>query len=452
MQNVKSKMHNFNVKFKNFIFLFLILNFTFLIFNLTGCGGGAGQGDRIQPAVTINAWHWMTDRDDAFAELAARYEKKTGVKVKFELYAPSDSYTQKVRAAAQAGTLPDIFGLLGEKRDFASFVIAGHVANLDSEMLRDNAAWKNKFFSRAIAVNEFLPDNEFKVEPGVYGVPLDVMNIQMLYNKKLLKDAGIKRPPKTWDEFLAMGEKFKESGVQGLVSGWGEMWMIDCFASNYAFNIMGEEKVMKTIKGEIPYTDPEWIAVFNLFKEMADNNILYNGIVTMVNKTAEQLFANERAAFAFNGSWCVNVYAGMNPDLDYGVMFPPAKGDFLMKAWGGAGSSFLVNGRSLFKQETIDFLRWLSDDEQQAYLAEVTKNLPANKDCITKLTPVLASFAKAMEDTTHPNIWPVHEFPLVIEAFDKGIQAIIIGEKSPAEIAVEVQKVKEKELNKRRQY
>ena len=36
-----------------------------------------------------------------------------------------------------------------------------------------------------------------------------------------------------------------------------------------------------------------------------------------------QLFANNRALFAFNGSWCVNVYKGMNPDLEYGAMLPP---------------------------------------------------------------------------------------------------------------------------------
>lgn len=428
----------------NFYFLFSI--FVISTFLTAGCGGNS---EISKPAVTISVWHWMTDRDNAFNELAKRYEEKTGIKVKFELYAPSDSYTQKVRAAAQAGTLPDIFGILAEKRDFASFVIAGHVANLSPDMEKDAGLWKNDFFSRAIAVNEFLPDNEFRVTPGIYGVPLDVMNIQMLYNKDLLKQAGIKKPPKTLEEFLAMGEKLKALGIQGLVSGWGEVWMIDCFASNYAFNIMGEEKVMRTIKGEVPYTDADWIKVFGLFKELNDSGLLANGIVTMVNKTAEQLFANSKAAFAFNGSWCVNVYAGMNPNLSYGAMFPPNYGEFPMKIWGGAGSSLLVNDRSLVKKEAIDFLRWLSSAEQQAYLSEVTKNLPANKNCLTKISPILSDFSQAMEATTHPNIWPVHEFPQVIEAFDKSIQSIIIGEKTPQRVAEEVQKIKERELQKR---
>jgi len=55
----------------------------------------------------------MTDREEPFAELAKRYEQQQGLPVRFELYAPSDLYVQKVRAAAQTDGLPDIFGILG---------------------------------------------------------------------------------------------------------------------------------------------------------------------------------------------------------------------------------------------------------------------------------------------------------------------------------------------------
>jgi len=55
-----------------------------------------------------------------------------------------------------------------------------------------------------------------------------------------------------------------------------------------------------------------------------------------------------------------------------------------------------------------------------------------------------------MEYATHPNIWGVSEFSLVIEAWDRGIQSIIIGEKTPEQVAADVQKVKERELAKRR--
>ena len=157
----------------------------------------------------------------------------------------------------------------------------------------------------------------------------------------------------------------------------------------------------------------------------------------------------ERAAFAFNGSWCVNVYQDMNPELDYGVMLPPKMSDRNpMKIWGGAGSSFLVNNSSTHKQAAIDFLKWLTAKEQQVFLAEQTNNLPSNRNALGSISKILAEFAGSMENTTHPTIWMYNEDSLVIEAFDKGIQSIIIGEKTPEEVAKDVQAVKERQLER----
>jgi len=393
----------------------------------------------------------MTDRQPAFEALAKKYEEQTGIKVNFELYAPSDAYSQKVRAAAQGKTLPDIYGLLGEKRDFASFIKSDHVADLTPFLEENNGKWRKEFFAKALAVNEFKEDNTYGVKAGFYGVPIDVMTIEMLYNKKLFKKAGLdpNNPPATWGEFLHAIQRLREVGIQGLVSGWGEIWMIDCLASNYAFNIMGEKKVLATIKGEVPYTDPDWIKVFDLFLQMRDKKVLVTGVITMVNKTAEQLFSNEKCAFAFNGSWCVNVYKGMNPVLDYGAMLPPQVSDKNpMMVWGGAASSFLVNNRSASKEQAVAFLKWLTSPEQQIYLAEATNNLPANQNALKGIPVVLAQFAEAMEYTTHPNIWGVSEFPAVIEKLDKGLQAIIIGENTPEQLAQDVQKIKAREMAK----
>lgn len=423
----------------------ILLVFIFSIFS------GCGSKESVNSANTITVWHWMTDRDAAFQELAKRYEAKTGIKVVFELFAPSDSYSQKIRAAAQGNSLPDIFGVLGEKRDFGSFIKGGYVLDLTPYMQENNWQWKNRFFAKALAVNEFSPNNSYKVSPGIYAAPIDIMTIQLVYNKKLLRDLGYNKPPQDFQQLLEMGTKIRQTHLQGMVSGWGETWMIDCFANNYAFNIMGEKKFLATIRGEVPYTDPDWIKVLTLFKELRDSGVLANGIVTMINKNAEQLFANSKAVFAFNGSWCVNVYKGMNPNLDYGVILPPRASDkYPMSIWGGAGSSFMVNAQSKNKEGAVKFLKWLTDRDQQVYLAEATLGLPANKEAVAKLPEVLSGFAKGMEAATHPNTWEISEFSLVIEAFDKGIQSIIIGEKTPEQVAAEVQKTKEREIARRR--
>ncbi len=401
---------------------------------------------------TITIWHWMTDRQKAFEELARLYEKQTGVKVKIDLYAPSDAYSQRIVASAQSHVLPDIYGILDKKEIFASFIQSGFVADLTGEFQKDDAAWEKMLFSKALDVNRFFEGNIYGVKAGIYGVPLDVTNMQMLYNKKLLQKAGIKTLPTTFQEFIEAGQALKRVGIAGLVSGWGEMWLIDCFASNYAFNIMGEDKVMATYRGEVPYTDPDWIKVFSIFKTLQEKGVLADGVVTKPNKYAEQDFALERAAFAFNGSWCVNVYGDMNPNLEYGAMLPPpVNPDLPMRIWGGAGSSFVVNNASPRKDKAIAFLKWLTQKDQQAFLSFTTKNLPSNREALASIPAILSEFASVMDMTTHPTIWPYNENALVIEKFDKGIQSIIIGEKTPAEVAREVQQIKERELKKAKQ-
>ena len=394
----------------------------------------------------LHVWHWMTDREAAFEELAERYERETGVAVRFELYAPSDVYIQKVRAAGQTRGLPELFGVLGELRDLASFIQAGHVLPLQEAMDREGGAWRGVFFPNALAVNAFSSDNPHGMAPGVYGVPIDVMNVQLFYNKRLLRRLGAdpERPPSTWEELLAIGKLAKANGLIGLVSGWAELWLIDCFATNYALHQMPLKKVEATYRGEVPYTDPGWVQVLGLFAQLRDSGFSAEGIVTMVNKQAEQLFANERAVFAFNGTWGVNVYQSMNPDLEYGVMMPPRLTSRPMVTWGGAGSSFCVNARSPRRDDAVAFLRWLTAEPQQRYLTEATRNIPANRLAASDLPAALAAFADDMDSTVHPRLFNVQEDPSVIEAFDKGIQSILIGEASPEQVARQVQNVKQR--------
>jgi raffinose/stachyose/melibiose transport system substrate-binding protein len=409
----------------------------------------AGCSQPPKPSNKLLLWHWMTDRDHTFQEFAAQYEKETGIEVTVQLFAPSDSYSQKVIAAAQANVLPDIYGILDKKSIVADFIKAGLVSNLTNAMEADEGAWKNSLFDKALADKRFDAGNSYGVTPGIYGVPIDVSNEQILYNKKLLSKAGIKTPPQTFDEFIKDAQALRRVGITPFVSGWGELWLLDCFASNYAFNIMGEEKILATYRGQIKYTDPDWIKVFSIFAELRDKGVLIDGIVTKGNKYAEQDFALERAAFAFNGSWCVNVYHDMNPNLDYGVIPPPPiSTSFPLKIWGSAGSSFVINASSPNKDKAIAFLKWLTAREQQVVLARETNNLPSNKEALLSVSPILEEFAKGMDQSTHPNIWPLNEDPLVSEAFDKGIQDIIIGEKTPQQVAQDVQQVKESQMAK----
>jgi ABC-type glycerol-3-phosphate transport system substrate-binding protein len=400
----------------------------------------------------IVIWHWMNDRQSTFEELARKYQKETGIKVEFKLFSPPDIYAQKVIAAARAGNLPDIFGILGEKKTVGSFIKAGHILDLTSYMQENNQEWKNRFYPQTLEVITFKKGNFYQVKEGIWGVPIDTTLMQFVYNKSLFKEAGFdpNQPPTTFEEFISYAKKIKEKlEVDGFVCGWGEGWLLNCLATEWAINLMGEKKFLRTIKGEVPYTDKDWIAVFSLFKRLKDEGILASNITTMINKEAEDLFSKNKSAFSFNGTWSVNVYKQLAPRLDYGFFsLPKISNKFSPKIWGGAGSFFMVNAKSKNKEEAVKFLKWLTEKEQQFFLIQRTNNLPAVRGCEDYFPSVLKPLVNELNNLTHPNIWPYNEDSRVLEVMIKGLQQIVMGIKQPEEVAREIQAVKERVLRK----
>jgi len=396
----------------------------------------------------IVIWHWMVDRQSAFSELAKEYESQTGVKVEFKLFFPPDIYSQKVIAAARANTLPDIFGILGEKKISASFIKSGHILNMTPYMEADSGKWRNRFNPQTLKVDVFSDNNSYGVPGGIYGVPIDTTVLNFVYNKELFKRAGLNpdSPPKTLGEFINDARIVRDKlGVDGFVCGWGEGWLLNALATEWAINLMGEGKFLKTIKGEVSYTDEDWIKVFSFFSRLKDSGILSSGIATMTNKEAEDAFSKNKAAFSFNGTWAVNVYAQINPHLNYAFFpLPKVSDKFPVKIWGGAGSSFMVNSKSSQKDKAVSFLKWLTADKQQIFLIDKTHNLPAIKGCSGHLPGVLKGTTETFSSLTHPDVWPQNEDSQVTEVINRGLQQIVLGIKKPAEVAKDIQKTKER--------
>jgi len=402
-----------------------------------GCAAGKPKEDKLV------IWHWMIDRKDAFAELAQKYTQESGLRVEFKLFFPPKIYSQKVIAAARAKTLPDIFGILGEKKTLSAFIKAGYILNLSPYMKE----WQDTFYPQTLRIVAFNEKNTYGVGAGIYGVPIDTAIMQFIYNKTLFREAGLdpEKSPETVEEFIAWAQTIQEkTSATGFICGWGEGWLLNALATEWAINSMGEDKFLKTLEGKIPYTDPDWINVFSLFAKLKDSGILASNIVTMTNKEAEAAFAEGKAAFSFNGSWSVNAYKQLSESLDYGFFsLPKASSDHPIKVWGGAGSSFMVDPNSPKKDSAIKFLKWLSAKKQQGFLAKETNNLPAIKDVDEKLPPILKSLLGTFGSLTHPNIWPKNEDSRVIEIMNSGLQQIIMGLKTPEQVAGEIQNKKE---------
>lgn len=173
-------------------------------------GGGDGK-------VKLSVFSWWTGggEEAGLKAMIADFEKKNP-KIKFSNEAVAGGAGSKAKAVLasrlQAHKPPDSFqGHAGA--ELTDYIKAGQVEDLT--FLYDQEGWK-KIFPAAL-----LPLLTY--EGKIYSVPVNIHRANMLwYNTKVLDDAGVSAPPKTFDQFVDALDKVKGKGKIALAVG--EEW------------------------------------------------------------------------------------------------------------------------------------------------------------------------------------------------------------------------------------
>lgn len=415
---------------------------------LTGCNGNspkeATENDKGE-VKEITFWHYVSDRKDLIDEIAGNFEKETGIKVDVQLYG-GDSFKSKVQSAVQGDGLPNVWMFTGGKSDLSTFAENGYIANFEEQ----SDAF-NKFDDLALKQVSFTQDEAFNTKSGIYGYPLDMNNMQIIYSKELFKKAGLdeNNPPKTWDEFIATGKKLSEAGIAPFTSGFGS-WTQFSFTEQYQFSYNTVEELTKVRNGEATFAEGHFENIFGLVEDMQQNGLFMKGIATMDLPSAEAAFANGQVAMLFDGSWAINVLKDLNPNFnsaDYGVLMPPkapGKTDETLIA-GGVGAWLVASGTQSDEElaASTKFLEYITNKENQIKYANESSNIPANKEAIdpSSLDSLLAEFYNGMQ-YVQPSI--VGYTPgEIADTYGKAVQAVAIGDKTATEVTEELDKARQ---------
>lgn len=130
---------------------------------------------------------WGTEDAGAFAPIAAEYPYAT---VTYTQVNPAN-YQSQLLAALAAGTGPDVFEI-GD-RELPEWL----------PVITPIPPTYAQSFGPLQLANAF-PDvvaQDFEASGTLYGLPLSIDTLVMVYNKDLFNSAGIAIPPKTWDQF-----------------------------------------------------------------------------------------------------------------------------------------------------------------------------------------------------------------------------------------------------------
>ncbi len=183
---------------KKHLSIFLAFIVIFSLF-LSGCGNQV-------PNYKVDLEIWgLFDDSDVFTKVIQEYKKRNS-KVGTITYKKMsvDSYENDLRDALATGKGPDIFLIHHTWR-------TKHLDKLESapsELM--SSSGKAAAFITLRSIEDNFPDvvqKDLVKDSKVYALPLSVDSLALYYNKDLLNQAGISRPPKTWEEFDSAVQK-----------------------------------------------------------------------------------------------------------------------------------------------------------------------------------------------------------------------------------------------------
>ena len=182
-----------------------------LAFGMTACGGSS-------QASSDTITYWASNQGNSLEDTAAklkpsldRFTEKTGVKVQLEVIGWNDLYN-RILTAVTSGDGPDVL----------------NIGNTWAVTLQETGAFEPVEGALLEAVGG--QDRFLKTSWSTGGadgktptsVPLYGLAYNMYYNPKMFKEAGIEKPPATWDEFVADAKKLtKDTNGDGKPDQWG---------------------------------------------------------------------------------------------------------------------------------------------------------------------------------------------------------------------------------------
>ena len=297
-----------------------------------------------------------------YEETARQFEAlRPGVKVK--LYG-DPRITDKLRVRIIDGDLPD--ATLPRDLLIPALVRAGKLRDLtpslDGPNWEGDARWRDTFLPGAL--------DSWVVDGRPYGLPFTYACWTIFYNRALFRAHGWNEP-RTWDEFFALCEKIKATGVAPL-SLTGIYWKYpNAFLRSAFFNLGGPE-AWQAVNDLAPgaYADPRYARAAGVIQRVAQNYTL-RGWEGATHTAAQLAFLEGRAAMTVSGSWMIHEMDGKIPaDFEIGVMNFPVFPDGVADAatiQASADCFFLfATGNPEREKLTVDFLRFLTSRTRAA--------------------------------------------------------------------------------------
>lgn len=284
-------------------FLFALLGF--VLSWLVSCGGGTpsssgGQPNTAEGKQEIEFWTMQLQPEftDYFNKLIANFEQQNPTfKVRW-VDVPWADMERKILTAVSAKTAPDVVNL---NPGFAS-------------QLAERNAWMELDSKVPTAERQLYLPNIWKastLNDKTFGLPWYLTTRVAIYNKDLLQQAGVSKPPATYQELATVAKQVKDK--TGKYAFFTTVVPEDSAEVLESFVQMGVELV--DANGKAAFNTPKGKAAFQYWVDLYKNQLLPKEVLTEGHRHAIDLYQRGDTAILASGAEFLNNIATNAPTI-----------------------------------------------------------------------------------------------------------------------------------------
>ncbi|TYP79872.1 ABC transporter substrate-binding protein [Paenibacillus methanolicus] len=243
----------------------------------------------------------------------------------------------------------------------------------------------------------------------VWMLPIDANGLGVTYNKEVFAKAGIKRLPKTWNEFLALCERLKENGVTPIAAGYKDTWTLfwDLAADMVPSALLQDPLLVEKLSDGTKTFEASSKSLAPPLRRLAERFAYVNAHPFETSwDEARTMVAEGKAAMIVGGTWSVDGVRSVNSDVSLGL-FPlpysddPDDAQFPMKATGGIA----VNPLSPHADLALELLDWFAMPEMGDSLQRNKRGVSVLKGVEQGFDPAIAELNRRYIETNRTVDW-----------------------------------------------
>ena len=237
-----------------------------------------------------------------------------------------------------------------------------------------------------------------------YGISMGNAVEGLVYNKEVLKDAGVEVPIKTLSDFYAAAGKIKANGKIPMYVNFGAQWPLQQW-DKFPLVVEGNDGVYeKMLTQDKPFSErgSAYNTSLNVLKKLIDNGWTEKDLITNSWEDSKAAIANGQAGMYYLGNWVIPqvIERGADPE-NIGFMPIPSDNSGVLKAQMNHDWGYAISKHSDNKETAKAYMKFLLEGSNFDEIAGFIPTIKNRKPALAQLNEYMSYEPKVIQSPTN---------------------------------------------------